>query len=69
MEVNLCNVLIYLDNTLRFVINLPSENEKENFVQAVRVEKCLNEGESCNLVTCDGSTTVCRRDKTKMKFS
>eukprot|EP00092_Neocalanus_flemingeri_P004118 GFUD01004431.1.p1 GENE.GFUD01004431.1~~GFUD01004431.1.p1 ORF type:complete len:277 (+),score=63.73 GFUD01004431.1:342-1172(+) len=45
----------------RFVINLPSYDEKENFVQAVKVEKCLNEGVPCNLITCDGSTTVCRQ--------
>ena len=44
----------------RFVINAPSADEKENFVQAVKVEKCLRDGDPCNLVTCDGSATVCR---------
>jgi len=45
----------------RFVINLPSSDQAENFVQAVRIKKCLNAGSGCNLVTCDDTQTVCRQ--------
>ena len=44
----------------RFVINLPSSDQQDNFVQAVRIKKCLKAGLACNLVTCDDTHTVCR---------
>ena len=56
----MCSNSLDNDDIARFVINFPSEERDENFVQAVRVEKCLYPEEPCNLETCDDTTTVCR---------
>ena len=60
----------------RFVINVPGETaEQENYVQAVKVERyiliiiimilkkverCLREGETCNIASAGYDSTVCR---------
>ena len=45
----------------RFVVNVPGEEEgEESYVQAVKVERCLREGEACNMATAGYDTTVCR---------
>ena len=59
-EITFLTIHLFCETLFRFVINLPSSDVEDNFVQAVRVEKCLTEGDPCNLVTCDDSTTVCR---------
>jgi len=46
----------------RFVINVPGEETgEENFVQAVKVERCLREGETCNIASAGYDSTVCRQ--------
>jgi len=46
----------------RFVINVPGETaEQENYVQAVKVERCLREGETCNIASAGYDSTVCRQ--------
>jgi len=46
----------------RFVINVPGEESgEENFVQAVKVERCLREGETCNIASAGYDSTVCRQ--------
>ena len=45
----------------RFVINVPGEEVgEENYVQAVKVERCLREGETCNIASAGYDSTVCR---------
>ena len=44
----------------RFVINVPGEDGEDNYVQAVKVEKCIRQGESCNIASSGFETTVCR---------
>ena len=44
----------------RFVINVPGEDGEDNYVQAVKVEKCIRQGESCNIASSGYETTVCR---------
>lgn len=45
----------------RFVVNVPGEEEgEESYVQAVKVERCLREGQACNMATAGYDTTVCR---------
>ncbi|XP_023326028.1 uncharacterized protein LOC111699559 isoform X2 [Eurytemora carolleeae] len=44
----------------RFVVNLPGE-DGDNYAQAVKVEKCVKPGDSCNLFEGMGSRTVCRQ--------
>jgi len=44
------------------VINVPGEEAgEENFVQAVKVERCLREGETCNIASAGYDSTVCRQ--------
>jgi len=51
----------------RFVINLP-ESVEQGFVQAVRVRRCLEEGQTCAYPECGTKRTVCRQmyDFTKL---
>ena len=44
----------------RFVINVPGDDGEDNYVQAVKVEKCIRQGESCNIASSGYETTVCR---------
>ena len=45
----------------RFVINVPGEEVgEENYVQAVKVERCLREGKTCNIASAGYDSTVCR---------
>ena len=46
-------------NLERFVINLP-ESVEQGFVQAVRVRRCLEEGQPCAYPLCEARRTVCR---------
>ena len=46
-------------NGWRFVINVPGAGD-QSFVQAVRVRRCLYEGDSCRAALCEGSKTVCK---------
>jgi len=48
----------------RFVINVPGEDGEDNYVQAVKVEKCIRQGESCNIASSGYETTVCRQKYT-----
>ena len=54
-----------LDNKWRFVINVPrgeeGDEEEDEYVQAVRVERCLRQGRSCNIDSVSGVETVCRQ--------
>ena len=42
------------------MINVPGEDGEDNYVQAVKVEKCIRQGESCNIASSGYETTVCR---------
>ena len=47
----------------RFVINLPAAGPgpgDQSFVQAVRVRRCLGEGEPCTAPLCEARTTACK---------
>ena len=49
----------------RFVINVPGDEAGEDeYIQAVKVEKCLRPGRSCNIDSVTGSQTVCRQKYT-----
>eukprot|EP00092_Neocalanus_flemingeri_P029513 GFUD01032048.1.p1 GENE.GFUD01032048.1~~GFUD01032048.1.p1 ORF type:complete len:347 (-),score=66.81 GFUD01032048.1:299-1339(-) len=48
----------------RFVINVPGEDGEDNYVQAVKIEKCIRQGESCNIASSGYETTVCRQKYT-----
>ena len=44
----------------RFVVNLPGEEGEDDFVQSVKIQRCLRSGESCNIEPSGFSSTVCR---------
>jgi len=48
----------------RFVINVPGEDGEDNYVQAVKVEKCIRQGESCNIASSGYEATVCKQKYT-----
>jgi len=52
-----------LDNKWRFVINVPRDDDEDDdeYVQAVRVERCLRPGRRCNIDSVSGVETVCRQ--------
>ena len=55
-----CQIENCITFLFRFVINVPGEDGEDNYVQAVKVEKCLRPGESCNVGNSGYETTVCR---------
>ena len=44
----------------RFVVNLPGRDDQEDFVQTVKIQRCVREGEACNIEVSGLSSTVCR---------
>ena len=47
----------------RFVVNLPGgedQDDFDDFVQTVKIQRCLREGESCNVLVSGYTSTVCR---------
>ena len=44
----------------RFVVNLPGAEGEDDFVQSVKIQRCLRPGESCNIEASGFSSTVCR---------
>jgi len=53
----------------RFVVNVEDENNSDdNFRQAVRIERCSREGESCDINTVRGIKTVCRQKYSEKKL-
>ena len=41
-------------------MNLPGDEGEEDFVQAVKIQRCLTAGEDCNIQASGFTSTVCR---------
>jgi len=52
----------------RFVVNLPGGDEQEDYVQTVKIQRCLREGEACNIEVSGFSSTICRQKYTYKKM-
>ena len=50
------------DREWKFVVNVISDGaeEQEDYVQAVKIEKCLRPGEECSVTNTGYQQTVCR---------
>ena len=42
------------------MVNLPGRDDQEDFVQTVKIQRCVREGEACNIEVSGLSSTVCR---------
>ena len=55
------------DKEWKFVVNVISDGaeEQEDYVQAVKIEKCLRPGEECSVTNTGYQQTVCRWEVNK----
>jgi len=58
-----------IDKEWRFVVNVEDDQDpNNNFLQAVRIERCSREGQSCEIETVRGTETVCRQKYSEKKL-
>jgi len=57
-----------VDRKWRFIVNLNESDNEYTYAQAVKVEKCLRNGDSCDVGSYGGSKTVCRQKYGKRKL-